>query len=337
MVDNSGDTPAEDGTLGGAPNADSTVGDSSATASSGGSPANGVSGETRVDASGGDTTTNGSSAKGGAPSTVGMPSGSGAQAAGSATGSGLPCDVHTFIAAKCQACHSVKPPGALFTASDFAAQSTLDPSKTIAQLALQRIQTTSASRMPPTGLAAATPEEIAAFKAWVDAGAPSTACGPAPTNGTDPANGATPAMDPPPNPYATPVMCSSGSTWRSGEGLTMRPGEACINCHSRDEGPVFSIAGTVYPTAHEPNDCNGADPSAAARVVITDKNGQEFTVQVNAAGNFSLRANIAFPFRAKVVAGGKERAMLTAQSSGDCNACHTQNGANNAPGRIMLP
>jgi hypothetical protein len=34
---------------------------------------------------------------------------------------------------------------------------------------------------------------------------------------------------------------------------------------------------------------------------------------------------------------GRERAMVTMQTSGDCNSCHTQNGANAAPGRIVLP
>ena len=29
--------------------------------------------------------------------------------------------------------------------------------------------------------------------------------------------------------------------------------------------------------------------------------------------------------------------MVAAQSNGSCNGCHTQNGANGAPGRITLP
>jgi hypothetical protein len=34
---------------------------------------------------------------------------------------------------------------------------------------------------------------------------------------------------------------------------------------------------------------------------------------------------------------GRERDMAAAQTSGDCNRCHTQNGAMSAPGRIVLP
>jgi hypothetical protein len=34
---------------------------------------------------------------------------------------------------------------------------------------------------------------------------------------------------------------------------------------------------------------------------------------------------------------GRERIMSAGQTNGDCNSCHTQNGAMSAPGRIMLP
>ena len=43
------------------------------------------------------------------------------------------------------------------------------------------------------------------------------------------------------------------------------------------------------------------------------------------------------PFTAKVTYQGRERAMTAPQTSGDCNGCHTQAGANGAPGRITLP
>ena len=34
---------------------------------------------------------------------------------------------------------------------------------------------------------------------------------------------------------------------------------------------------------------------------------------------------------------GKERAMLTSQTTGDCNTCHAVTGTSGAPGRIALP
>jgi hypothetical protein len=46
---------------------------------------------------------------------------------------------------------------------------------------------------------------------------------------------------------------------------------------------------------------------------------------------------VAKPFQAKITYMGRERVMATAQTSGDCNSCHTQAGAMSAPGRIILP
>ena len=160
-------------------------------------------------------------------------------------------------------------------------------------------------------------------------GAPATG-GAMPTGGTTSTGG---AMN---DPFAADPVCTSGSFWTNGEGPTMRPGEACIACHTAQRGPSFAVAGTVYPTAHEPDDCNGA--SSGAVVVITDAQGMVYELAVNAAGNFYLEnATLALPFTAKVVVNGVERAMSASQTSGDCNSCHTQQGASSAPGRIVLP
>ena len=61
------------------------------------------------------------------------------------------------------------------------------------------------------------------------------------------------------------------------------------------------------------------------------------TVTPNGAGNFYYTGTVATPFRAKVIYMGRERDMAAAQTPGDCNGCHTQNGAMSAPGRIVLP
>ena len=134
-------------------------------------------------------------------------------------------------------------------------------------------------------------------------------------------------------------VCTSNSFWRSGENQSMRPGEACINCHSySSEAPAFVVAGTVYPTAREPADCNGSNSNGNATVIITDANGTAHSVTVNSVGNFMLQgAGIPLPYHAKVQVGNATRSMIAAQTSGDCNSCHTEQGANGAPGRIMLP
>jgi len=117
----------------------------------------------------------------------------------------------------------------------------------------------------------------------------------------------------------------------------MNPGMACIKCHAGGEGPGFSIAGTLYPTIHEPDRCNGADAGGGAQVIITGADGQTLALSPNTAGNFYSKTSVAKPYRAKVVTAAGQREMAAAQTSGDCNSCHTEAGTNGAPGRIMLP
>ena len=134
-----------------------------------------------------------------------------------------------------------------------------------------------------------------------------------------------------PDPFAVAPTCTSGTHWTGGTNgsTSMEPGMACINCHKSTggEAPQFTIAGTLYPTAHEPDLCNGANGNTAgAAVIITDANGKTVSLTPNSAGNFSYTGAVATPFRAKVTYMGRERDMASAQASGDCNACHTQNG-----------
>lgn len=118
----------------------------------------------------------------------------------------------------------------------------------------------------------------------------------------------------------------------------MHPGGACIACHSEGEGPIYTIAGTVFPAMMELTDCNGVNGSGTFSVVITAADGTVLTLPVNDVGNFYTRSPVAMPFHAKVVnSNGHELSMTDAQSTGDCNSCHTQLGANGAPGRIMAP
>jgi len=118
----------------------------------------------------------------------------------------------------------------------------------------------------------------------------------------------------------------------------MNPGRACISCHAgEEEAPRFTIAGTLYPTGHEPKLCNGVNGTTGARVVIVDAANRTVTLTPNAAGNFTYTGAISTPYTAKVTYQGRERIMPVAQTSGDCNSCHTQTGANGAPGRITLP
>jgi mono/diheme cytochrome c family protein len=112
----------------------------------------------------------------------------------------------------------------------------------------------------------------------------------------------------------------------------MRPGNDCKSCHS------FTIAGTVYPTAHEPNNCDGT-AAGGLKVVITGADGTTMTLTPSAtSGNFYSSTQVKTPFTAKVTSSaGASRAMVASQTAGNCNSCHTPTGANSAPGRIMAP
>ncbi len=246
----------------------------------------------------------------------------------------LPCDVATLLSAHCTSCHGTPPSGnapmALDSHAALTALSTGFPGQSEAQRSLVRMQDP-ASPMPPGTGVTVPAADIAAFASWVDAGTPTGSCAPA----QDPA-------------FTAPPKCSSGSYWTNGDdgSGSMHPGLACISCHNRGEGPHFAIAGTVYPTGHEYDDCFGT-AAAGATVTVTDKNGTSHNAGVNSAGNFYLGSNAfpgwpVFPITAKVTFNGKTRTMATAVPSGDCSTCHTQNGTAVGgipapPGRIALP
>jgi len=248
------------------------------------------------------------------------------------------CDLQQTLRARCLGCHSNPPVGGapmpLVTYADLVAPARSNPSTTVAALALVRMQDP-VSPMPPAPAPRATPAEVSTLSKWLAAGSPSTCVSSPPTGGD---GGPTGNPPPPPPP---PVVCTSGQHWTSGDtgSALMHPGGTCITCHaSQDDAPRYTIAGTVYPTIREPTDCNGSNgTSAGIQVVVTDAAGRVLTLPVNTVGNFFTTAAVTFPFHAKVVRGTVERVMTAAQSTGNCNGCHTEAGANGAPGRIVAP
>jgi hypothetical protein len=210
---------------------------------------------------------------------------------------------------------------------DLIAESKVDPSVSVAARALKRIKDHEFP-MPPSPVSPVTHEEIAALEAWVNASTPVTHC--------DAPNG-------PDEPNPDLEACTSKTFWTGGTSGSpwMMPGRACIACHktTNGHGPRFAVAGTLFPTAHEPDTCYGVPASTGAVVIITDANGVEQPpLAVSSGGNFFARwASLAMPYRAKVVVGDSERVMQTPQTNGDCNACHTREGAEGALGRITLP
>lgn len=151
----------------------------------------------------------------------------------------------------------------------------------------------------------------------------------------------------PADPFAAPPVCTSGSFWNANlqEGPDMAPGRACVTCHAEEnassgelDAPLFSFAGTLYATAHEPDDCRSS-PAEGAIVHVSDRRGLTREVAANQVGNFfgEEGPDFAPPFTVEIRRGGRSRRMLTPAPSGDCNSCHTQAGSSGAPGRIVLP
>lgn len=233
----------------------------------------------------------------------------------------LPCDVAQVLSDSCTSCHgstlSGGAPNRMVSYADLMSPSVSDPSKKQIEVAILRMKDVQ-KPMPPSGVLPAA--QIQVLEQWVASGLPKGTCG-----------GSAGSFD-------TPSVCTSNRVSRADEGISMTPGQACIACHSAGgEGPRYTFAGTVYPTAHEPDDCLGVNGSAGVTVVITGADGTSVTIPVDRSGNFGSRARVAMPYTAKVVVGTKERKMATPQTDGDCNGCHTESGTSKAPGRVMTP
>ena len=254
---------------------------------------------------------------------------------------GLPCDLAVLLKTSCGSCHGSKRKDKellpIATYEDLVARSA-NPSKTVAQLSLSKMKSTE-TPMPPDGKLGT--DEIAILEKWIKDGMPKGSCGPStdakPDGGKTPSKKDARAPEPEPQPEPESV-CTSGVTAPAGAGATMRPGGTCVSCHSAESGPSFTVAGTVFPTSHEPDNCNGSDgPTNGVKVLIIDANGAMRALPVNAAGNFMSNAALPTPYRAIVVRGNSIREMKSTQTNGDCNGCHTEWGKSGAPGRVMEP
>ena len=288
--------------------------------------------------------------QGGAPGGPGTDAGSGGGVDGGSSGTGtdggvvvlsseLPCAAYDVLSAHCWSCHGSTPSGgapqSLATLAALQAPSPGYPSQSNGARSVVRIQSTT-SPMPPAPNASLPAAEVSGFQAWVTAGMAAGSCV---VDGGVPPPAPDAGPPPPPDPLGAAPTCTSSSYWTSGtQGSSdMEPGRACITCHTQQNGPTFSVAGTVFPSGHEPDDCNGSGAGGAV-VTVTDLNGVTATFTASSvSGNFHGSTRLTFPITAKVTFNGKTRAMGTAVSTGDCNSCHTQSGASSAPGRITLP
>jgi len=251
--------------------------------------------------------------------------------------------VQGVIENRCIACHGATAPPPLLKYEDLIAKSEKDPAKSRAEVSVELMKS---KLMPPAPAVAPEDDEIAAFENWVKAGAPKNATSCTTVPGQDGGTPTTDAGGAAPKPDAGPPAgdggCTSGRFWTDGnEGSPlMHPGAACNACHQQAGGPNLRIAGTVFPTLRDPNDCVGSAPPPQMTVTITDSrrpNPRTITLDVNAAGNFQSRERLTLPIKAVIREGNKTGEMRGSVNSGDCNSCHTSTGQNGAPGRILAP
>jgi len=251
----------------------------------------------------------------------------------------LPCDVANALST-CQACHGAPPtesaPFTLQSYADLTQPSPQYPDQTVAQRVVARMQDPDFP-MPPNPADHTPQSDIDTIQAWIDSGY-------AVPNGTA-------TCTPPPapdatDPFATDPVCTNGKYNTTFASVSMFPGEACVSCHVKNFGPKLAFAGTVYPTAHEPDDCKGA-LITGAQVVVTDSSQKTYTANVQGNGNFYMYGpghiggvTLVPPYTVRLTYQGRERDMtglVTPPTDGDCNSCHTETGTNGAPGRILLP
>ncbi len=103
-------------------------------------------------------------------------------------GAGFTCEVKRLLTTKCQTCHTNPPVGGalspLMTVTDMLAWSKTDPSKTVAEIALAKMQDPNAPMPPASFQNPATPDEIQAFEAWLQADLVGFCQGAVPPNAT---------------------------------------------------------------------------------------------------------------------------------------------------------
>lgn len=250
---------------------------------------------------------------------------------------GIPCEITALIARRCSTCHGAPPtagaPVTLLTRADFTAKSPILPSQNEAQRSLARMAD---GTMPPGG--GLGPTDLVTFDNWVNGGLQGGTCESVDAGSTEPT-------------CIGVTLAAMPTTSNTHASTTMAPGLACISCHSgqnfagqnpgglRAGRDVYDYMGTVFRAPHEKDLCS-PKLGVPARVEIYDLNNVlVVSMPVNSGGNFFGDATGVKPakYKAKIITADGNRMMTTAQTSGDCNTCHTVAGTSDAPGRIFLP
>ena len=122
-------------------------------------------------------------------------------------------------------------------------------------------------------------------------------------------------------------------------GPTHRPGQPCLACHSDagdGEGPLMSVAGTVYQKRDRDI------PAWGATVRLTDAAGAGYASRTNCAGTFYITVSDwepVFPLQVEVDhADIPEPVPMESHigREGACAGCHVVQPGPTSPGRVFL-
>ena len=231
----------------------------------------------------------------------------------------MPCDVAFVVQRYCSECH-VEPP------KNSAPFAIINHSEAMAAAPrmLFRMRT---GTMPPSG-ARPSAREIDAFESWMDAGYPQTGtC-------TDFDAGVVDA--------GAMTTCASGNFYNMAAelpGELMNPGLSCPTCHIAGANfyVAFAYAGTVMPGLHEADRCKSPAPDGGLVEILEMDGGAGLSFSPKSSGNFKRLDAGPSPFIARITLNGISKSSASTHTSGDCNTCHTEQGANGASGRLTWP
>lgn len=140
--------------------------------------------------------------------------------------------------------------------------------------------------------------------------------------------------------FGLAISCASAEESEYGfvTGPQMLPGEDCTRCHKvnseYERAPVWTVAGTVFPSADAPADAGVEGVS----VHLLDASGSVLeTLRTNAAGNFYTARDLPADYRVELEYLGERIAMPCPPPSGGCAKCHDDPPIGSAPGRIFIP
>ncbi len=268
----------------------------------------------------------------------------GATDAGPPDSGALPCDVARLLQRYCSECHRDPPvnsaPFPITGRDELLAPPPISTVPTVAERALIRMRSQSAP-MPPVptdGGSRPRPSkpEVDAFSRWIDAGFPFTgACSEFDAGVSD--AGADGGAD-----AGYPTTCASGMIYdqiTEPPGELMNPGLSCPSCHFENQlfYVYFQYAGTVMAAVHERDRCKSPPPPGGTVEILELDGGVWWSTPVNSSGSFHNLDAGPSPFVARLITDAGVKVSASLHLSGNCNSCHTAQGANDAGGRLTWP